>query len=200
MFEGMGRKAATACLFGLLALAGAADAWAEVFVYTDAEGVIHFSDVRHHDGFLPMRRWQRPYTRPPAPVSRNAWDGVIRWAGRSHGLSPALVKAVVHAESLFDPHAISSKGAQGLMQLMPQTAVALGVENPFSPWENIEGGTRYLAYLLKRFRGDLRLALAAYHAGERTVRRYSGVPPYRETRRYVSRVLTLSKRYDAEFR
>jgi soluble lytic murein transglycosylase-like protein len=125
---------------------------------------------------------------------------VIRWAGQSHGLSPALVKAVVHAESLFDPYAISTKGALGLMQLMPRTADQLGVDDPFNPWQNIEGGTRYLSHLIQRFQGDLSLGLAAYHAGERTVRRYSGIPPYRETRRYVSRVLTLYRHYDADFR
>jgi soluble lytic murein transglycosylase-like protein len=125
---------------------------------------------------------------------------VIAWAGKSHGLSPGLVKAVIHAESAFDPGAISSKGAQGLMQLMPGTARQLGVDDPFNPWQNIEAGVRYLSSLIERFDGDLSLGLAAYHAGERTVRRYSGIPPYRETRNYVRRVLTLHRRYDADFR
>jgi soluble lytic murein transglycosylase-like protein len=110
------------------------------------------------------------------------------------------VKAVIHAESAFDPRAISNKGALGLMQLMPGTAQQLGVDDPFNPWQNIEAGVRYLSSLIERFDGDLSLGLAAYHAGERTVRRYSGIPPYRETRNYVRRVLTLHRRYDADFR
>jgi soluble lytic murein transglycosylase len=173
----------------------------EIYVYKDNYGVMHFSDIRHHDGYQPFREQVRPqYARrvSPRPTVR-AWDGVIRWAGRSHGLSPALVKAVVHAESFFDPFAISPKGAQGLMQLMPRTADDLGVDDPFNPWQNIEGGTRYLSYLIQRFRGDLRLGLAAYNAGEDAVRRHSGVPPYRETRDYVARVLNLYRRYGSDF-
>ncbi len=132
--------------------------------------------------------------------SPRAWDRVIARAGRNHGVSPGLVKAVVHAESAFDPDAVSHKGAQGLMQLMPATARQLGVDDPFDPWQNIDGGTRYLSSMIQRFKGDLSLGLAAYHAGERAVRRYSGIPPYRETRRYVKKVLSLHKRYDADFR
>ncbi|MFQ5513410.1 MAG: lytic transglycosylase domain-containing protein [Myxococcota bacterium] len=182
-------------------LLSVAPAAAQIYVYTDESGVMHFSDVPRHAGFHPyspaIRPGRRGVVRPRGP---RAWDGVIRWAGRSHGLSPALVKAVVHTESLFDPLAISLKGALGLMQLMPDTADALGVDDPFDPWQNIEGGTRYLSYLILRFHGDLSLGLAAYHAGERAVRRYSGIPPFPETRRYVSKVLTLYRHYDADFR
>ncbi len=109
-----------------------------------------------------------------------------------HGLDPALVLAVVAVESGFEPGALSPKGAQGLMQLMPGTANALGVDDPFDPAQNLDGGTRHLGALVARYGGDLTKALAAYNAGEDAVKRYGGVPPYRETRAYVKHVL---KRY-----
>jgi len=107
---------------------------------------------------------------------------------------------VIHVESSFDPRAVSHKGARGLMQLMPTTAGDLGVSDPFNPWQNISGGTRYLQQLVERFDGDLNLSLAAYNAGPGTVERYNGLPPYRVTQHYVKRVLELYRRYDAEFR
>jgi soluble lytic murein transglycosylase-like protein len=128
------------------------------------------------------------------------WDQAIARAGHRYSVDPSLVKAVIHVESLFDTTAVSPKGALGLMQLMPRTAALVGVDDAFDPWQNIRGGTRYLGYLLKRFKGDLELSLAAYNAGESTVRRYGGMPPYRETRSYVKRVLDLHRRYDADFR
>jgi soluble lytic murein transglycosylase-like protein len=113
-------------------------------------------------------------------------------ASRRHGLDPALVQAVVAVESSFRPDAVSPKGAQGLMQLMPPTAASLGVADPFDAASNLDGGTRHLGALLTRYNGDLKKALAAYNAGEGAVEQYRGVPPYRETRAYVSKVL---KRY-----
>ena len=110
-----------------------------------------------------------------------------------HGLSSALVQAVVQVESRYDAFAVSPKGAMGLMQLMPQTATRYGVSNTFDPVENIEGGVRYLKALLERYSGETRLALAAYNAGEEAVKRYGGVPPYRETILYVDRVLRASR-------
>ena len=201
----MSRWAQSTVLGSLVAvLALASPAAADIYVFADARGGIHFSDARRHEGYRLYRPAVPPVVRrggrPRVQRSRRAWDGVIAWAGKSHGLSPGLVKAVIHAESAFDPRAISNKGAQGLMQLMPGTAQQLGVDDPFNPWQNIEAGVRYLSSLIERFDGDLSLGLAAYHAGERTVRRYSGIPPYRETRNYVRRVLTLHRRYDADFR
>ena len=110
-------------------------------------------------------------------------------AARRHGLDPALVVAVVSVESAFRPGAVSPKGAQGLMQLMPRTAESLGVEDAFDPAQNLDGGTRHLGQLLTLYGGDLARALAAYNAGEGAVHRHGGVPPYRETRAYVKKVL-----------
>ena len=196
------RFASLLALVALLGLPGYAEA--EIYAFTDEKGVTHFSDVRRHEGYLrfwPTARLARlPRPRITAKPSPRAWDRVIARAGHNHGVSPGLVKAVVHAESAFDPAAVSHKGAQGLMQLMPATARQLVVDDPFDPWQNIDGGTRYLSSMIQRFKGDLSLGLAAYHAGERAVRRYNGIPPYQETRKYVKKVLSLHKRYDADFR
>lgn len=116
---------------------------------------------------------------------------VIERHARDRGLDPALVRAVVQAESGYNAGAVSTKGALGLMQLMPATAVEMAVASPFDPEENLRGGTRYLRALLERFGGDVILALAAYNAGPSTVERYGGVPPYPETVEYVRRVLSL---------
>jgi soluble lytic murein transglycosylase-like protein len=110
-------------------------------------------------------------------------------AARRHGLAPELVAAVAAVESAFDPSAVSPKGAQGLMQLMPATAASLGVADAFDPAANLDGGSRHLRALLERYDGNLEKALAAYNAGEGAVQRHGGVPPYRETREYVKRVL-----------
>jgi soluble lytic murein transglycosylase-like protein len=110
-------------------------------------------------------------------------------AARRHGLEPGLVMAVVSVESGFRPEAVSPKGARGLMQLMPKTAEALGVEDAFDPAQNLDGGARHLGELLTAYGGDLTRALAAYNAGEGAVLRHGGVPPYRETRAYVRKVL-----------
>jgi soluble lytic murein transglycosylase-like protein len=115
-------------------------------------------------------------------------------AARRHGLDPDLVLAVVAVESAFRPDAVSPKGAQGLMQLMPRTAASLGVQDALDPAQNLDGGARHLRFLVDLYGGDLRQALAAYNAGQGAVKRHGGVPPYRETREYVKKVL---KRYEA---
>jgi soluble lytic murein transglycosylase-like protein len=113
----------------------------------------------------------------------------IRAVATRYGVSEELIAAIIEAESGFNPRAVSRRGAQGLMQLMPATAVHLGVGDPFNPRENIDGGVRHLLSLLDRFDNDLPLALAAYNAGERAVINYRGIPPYRQTRQYVKRIL-----------
>jgi soluble lytic murein transglycosylase-like protein len=124
-----------------------------------------------------------------------AYAAEIRAAAAQHGVDEAVVRAIIHAESSFNPNAISRVGAQGLMQLMPATARRFGVSNAFDPAQNIRGGVEYLAWLLKRYNGDLTLAAAGYNAGEGAVDRHRGVPPYSETRRYVERVRVLAERY-----
>jgi len=115
-----------------------------------------------------------------------------------YDIDPALVRAVIHAESAFNAKALSNKGAQGLMQLMPGTAKDLGVGNAFDANQNIEGGVKYLAGLLKQFEGDIKLATAAYNAGPNAVKKYNGIPPYAETKVYVERVGILHQRYRNE--
>jgi len=124
-----------------------------------------------------------------------AYQAEITAAARQHGVDEAIVRAIIHAESAFNPNALSRVGAQGLMQLMPATARRFGVGNAFDAGQNIQGGVQYLAWLLKRFNGDLTLAAAGYNAGEGAVDKYKGVPPYSETRRYVERVGILADRY-----
>ncbi len=124
-----------------------------------------------------------------------AYQAEIAAAARQHGVDEAIVRAIIHAESAFNPNALSRVGAQGLMQLMPATARRFGVTNSFDAIQNIGGGVKYLAWLLKRFNGNLTLAAAGYNAGEGAVDKYKGVPPYNETRRYVERVGVLADRY-----
>jgi hypothetical protein len=135
-----------------------------------------------------------------AADSREAYDDLIGELARRYQVEPALVKAVIRAESDFDPRAVSSKGARGLMQLTPKTARWHGVSNPQDPRQNIRGGVRFLRALLDRFGNDTKLALAAYNAGGGAVERFGGLPPYRETRRYVATVLRYRARYLAEDR
>jgi soluble lytic murein transglycosylase-like protein len=116
------------------------------------------------------------------------YDHWIRAACRKYSLDPALVKAVIHAESQFDPRAVSPRGAKGLMQLDPITVRELGIKDPFNPQHNIDGGVRYLKDLLDTFEGDPKLALAAYNAGPTQVQRHNGVPPFKDTKKYIKQV------------
>ena len=128
-------------------------------------------------------------------LNTTAYAAEIAAAARSYGVDESLVRAIIHAESDYNPNAVSYKGAQGLMQLMPNTASRFGVQNPFTAADNINGGTQYLAFLSRRYNGDVQRIAAAYNAGEGAVDRYGGIPPYAETQRYVERVGTLAERY-----
>jgi Transglycosylase SLT domain len=125
----------------------------------------------------------------PRMLDMREIEAHIRVTAARHGVPARLVAAIIEAESDFDPRAVSRKGARGLMQLMPETASMLAVHDAFDPYANIDAGVRHLRRLIDRFDGDLPLAIAAYNAGENAVATYRGVPPYRETRRYVARVL-----------
>ena len=163
---------------------------ADVYRYVDDAGVIHFTNHPVDHRFERVRVVPSGSRRGRQRAPRIArYDNLISRLGREHSVEPALVKAVIAAESNFDPKAVSRKGAQGLMQLMPGTARLLGVEDAFEPEQNVSGGTRYLRKMLTRY-GDMTRALAAYNAGPEAVDRYRGVPPYPETQDYVDRVLT----------
>lgn len=182
-------------LLGTVALLGASwlvvGAEAAAFRVTDEEGVTRITDVPTDP------RYQRApevsgtasgWLRLPDAARARYTQDIQEISGR-YGVSPVLVEAVIRVESAFNPWAVSSKGARGLMQLMPQTAYALGVRDSFNPRQNIDGGVRYLRYLLDRYPGNLSLALAAYNAGEGAVDYYRGIPPYPETQQYVQKVL-----------
>lgn len=128
-------------------------------------------------------------------LNTSAYEAEIAAAARQYGVEEAVVRAIIHAESSFNPMALSHAGAQGLMQLMPATARRFGVTDSYNAGQNIRGGVQYLAWLLKRFNNDLTLAAAGYNAGEGAVDRHGGVPPYQETQRYVARVGVLADRY-----
>jgi soluble lytic murein transglycosylase-like protein len=134
---------------------------------------------------------------PYAPHALNAAQisTLVNGASASNGLPPGLIRAVLMAESGGDPSALSIAGAQGLMQLMPGTASRCGIADPFDPFENVQCGSSYLRALLDRYHGDVTLAVAAYNAGPGAVDRYHGVPPYAETRAYVTRVITAYRNY-----
>ena len=135
-----------------------------------------------------------PFSAGPHYIAPSALDAIVNRPPAEHGVSPALVHAGIDQESGGDPAAISSAGAMGLMQLMPGTAQAYGIADPFDPEENVAGGTALLADLLRQYHGNVRLALAAYNAGSGAVARYRGIPPYAETQAYVRDVTSMYRR------
>ena len=169
---------------------------ADVYRYIDEQGTIHFTNVPDNRKFKLWIRESRVLLKPG--LGNVKYDTLIAAAAERHKVDYALIKAVIQAESNFDHRAVSPKGAQGLMQLMPQTASSLQVRDSFEPEANIEGGVRYLRYLINVYGGDLRLALAAYNAGEKAVARHRGIPPFSETRTYIHRVLERYERYKKE--
>ena len=136
-------------------------------------------------------------TLPPVKGNKKEWlfHPIIIQTSSRHQVDPAIVKAIIMAESGYNPRAISKAGAKGLMQLMPKTAQDLGVEDVLNPQQNIDGGVRYFKQLVNRFNGDLKLALAAYNAGSKTVRRYKGVPPFKATQYYIKKVFEYYQLY-----
>jgi hypothetical protein len=175
---------------------------ADIYKYEDDEGVLHFTDAPTDHRFkifmrdIKKDKQLRTHFRLTNCVGNPAeFEPIINSCALEYGVDKSLVKAVIHAESGYDPNAVSAKGASGLMQLMPNTARSLKVSNSLDPAENIRGGVRYLRFLLDTFRGDESLALAAYNAGLSRVAQYGGVPPYAETRNYVAKVLQYRKSY-----
>jgi soluble lytic murein transglycosylase len=162
---------------------------AAVYKYENAQGIISFTNVPVHGRY-------RYYQAEPGDVSKPlSIVELIKHYAIVYRLDSNLVRAIVRAESNFDPNAVSQKGAIGLMQLHPETIKDLQLSDPFKPASNIAGGTRYLRQMLNRFNGDIDLALAAYNAGPATVERYKGVPPYPETLDYIQRVKNFLQHY-----
>jgi len=179
----------------VICLASAVPAQAQIYTWRDASGHLVLSNAPRGDRAArtatyvpPDAAFVQSSARPPRAIASSRYDDLIREHANLHGLSPDLVRAVIQAESNFNPYAISPKGAMGLMQLMPATARELGVANPFHPEDNIRGGVSYLAGLLARYDHNVELALAAYNAGPGSVERYGAVPPYRETKNYVKKI------------
>ncbi len=202
--------------FFIITILISANAWAApIYVYREADGTKRFTTQKPPSSFnaevySASGKFSRykgngvRYSYSPASaynyskvraVNNKKFDQIIADASEKHGLSTNLIKAVIHAESGFNPHAVSPKGALGLMQLMPFNLRTYGVKDPYSPEQNINGGTKMLSKLLNRYSGNLSLALAAYNAGEGAVQKYRGVPPYAETVNYVKKVMRLKAMY-----
>jgi soluble lytic murein transglycosylase len=169
---------------------------ADLYKYIDKNGVVHFTNIPKGKQYDKVSSEKRIYikgkkTREDHSDNRAYYSQIIDSTSKKYNLEPSLIKAVIKVESDWNSRAVSSKGAQGLMQLMPTTAKNLNVKNPYSPKDNINGGAKYLRHLLDRFDGDISLALAAYNAGPAMIEKYGGIPPITETRKYVNRVLSI---------
>jgi len=182
-------------LIGLITIAlqisiSSSTLYADIYMFIDQNGVVHFTNV-----LTTSESDYRIYVKEQRDdsygiFSANHYDRFIREASDLYSISYPLLKAIIKAESDFNPRAVSKKGALGLMQLMPENIKAMNISDPFDPWENIMGGARYFRKMLDRFEGKLSLSLAAYNAGPTTVERYNHrIPPYKETENYVEKVL-----------
>lgn len=200
-------RASATLLFAAVMLAASAPtldsrARADIYRFEDAEGTLHFTDAPTDRRYKVVmrdivrdRRLRTSFKLPGYQHNPAEFEPIISSCSREFGVDSSLVKAVIHAESGYNPRAVSPKGAQGLMQLMPKTAQGLKVADSLNPSDNIRGGVRYLRFLLDTFKGDESLALAAYNAGMNKVARYGGIPPYQETQTYVAKVLSYRNNY-----
>jgi soluble lytic murein transglycosylase-like protein len=181
----------TAVFILLIITAGAASA--DIYRFRDEDGVLHFSNYNNDRRY---KLYIKYHNHPTKFI--NDFNEEINRASQKYGVDSSLIKAVIQAESGGNHKATSSKGAKGLMQLMPYTADDLDVDDPEDPAANIEGGTHYLRMMLERFNHDTKLALAAYNAGPENVDAYKGVPPFQETKNYIARVLTFYNQYKSK--
>jgi len=189
----------------LALVAGSMPARADIYSYRDENGVLNYTNIRPNNTHYKLRvaYKEHKHTAPPKTVFYGEQpaslsprlEAIVNHVASDYAVDKSLVQAVIHAESDFDVNAVSPKGASGLMQLMPDTAQRYGVHDIFDPEQNITGGVRYLRDLLETFGHNVRLAVAAYNAGEQAVLRYGGVPPYPETVNYVNKVMQLHSRY-----
>lgn len=184
-------------LFALiLIIFGVSSAMADIYVYVDQNGVRHFTNTPTSSKYRLYSKDIQRYRYTPIYTGNlnfdindpEIYDGLIEMASRTYGISPKLLKAIIKVESNFNPKAKSKKEAKGLMQIMSQNFSDLNIENPFDPYQNIMGGTKYLKQLLEKYDNHLDLALAAYNAGPAAVDKYNGIPPYQETIEYVRKV------------
>lgn len=194
-------------IWGALTLGATGDALADIFVYQLPGGARIVTDHPLSNRDYRLVRQSRDSRGAGALVSGrsiqyavtdpDSYDRLIRRTAAQHQVDPALIKAVMHVESGFNPHAVSDKGAQGLMQVMPETGQRYGAEDLFDPTQNVRAGVLYLKDLQRLFKNNMKLVLAAYNAGENAVIRYRGIPPYDETRDYVRKVLKMHREYTA---
>ncbi len=173
----------------IILIAFVASVHADIYMYIDDNGVMHFTNTPTSN-----QHEYKVYIKERTSVSTrfhttDKYDKLISNASKEFNVDSRLLKAMIKAESDFDPRAISRKGAMGLMQIMPENFKMLNIDNPFDPWQNIRAGARYFKKLYERFNGKLALSLAAYNAGPTAVDRYKSIPPYQETEEYVRRVL-----------
>lgn len=173
--------------------------FADIYRTVDKDGVLHFTNTpRDSKAELYLREAPEPRPRGRSPGPENTWVmEYVERVSRAHNLPPALVKAIIRAESNGNRFAVSPKGAEGIMQLMPVTQRQMNVSQPFDPVENIAGGVRYIKELLGTFDGKTEHAVAAYNAGPAAVKKYGGIPPYAETRVFVERVMDYYSQYQA---
>ena len=165
---------------------------ADIYRYIDENGVMHFTNTPTSSKYKLFMRERKIFI---SKLDSNQFDPIISDASKKYAIEAPLIKAVIKAESDFDPNAMSHKGARGLMQIMPMNYRLLNVENPFDPHQNIDGGARYLREMMDRYNGKLNLSLAAYNAGPGAVDKYGGVPPYPETTEYIERVMKYYERF-----
>ena len=174
-----------------------------VYKFVDSNGRVSFADKPVHDGYVKLVKTRKGWTEPAQSnnyrENKRKYQSLVASAAKKHEVPVWLVSAVIHAESFYNPNAVSSAGAVGLMQLMPDTANRYGVYDRQNPQQNIDGGVHYLKDLLEMFNGDLKLTLAAYNAGENAVKKYGNrIPPYQETQHYVRKVSELGLKYKSQ--
>ncbi len=166
---------------------------ADIYTYIDENGVVNFSNVPTSSGYkLYIKEYPK---KKSSRFDTQKYDTIIQKAHKRYGVEFSLIKAVIKVESSFNPKAVSKKGAKGLMQIMPDNFKSLSIQDPFNPQQNIMGGTNYLRLLLQRYEYKLPLALAAYNAGPDAVDRYKQIPPFKETKNYVNKVMEAYSRY-----
>jgi len=188
------REGVLTCALALALLTIPVTAGADIYKYVDQRGVVTFTDYPKHEGFTVHISENRSMAKMPY-TNYYPYKNLVEEACQIYEMDDALVRAVMEVESDYNRFALSTAGARGLMQLMPETMDFLGVNNPWDARQNVQGGTRYLKKMLNRFSGDINLALAAYNAGASAVLKYGSIPPYPQTQRYVKKVMLLYLSY-----